>query len=102
MLEASSKINVIPPRASAQIDVRLLPGEDPARFVQSVKDVIGDASVEVESGVSFPASSSGEDTEFWRLLSRMAAARDPGVPVAALLSAGFTDCHFFREKGIPC
>lgn len=32
----------------------------------------------------------------------MAAVRDPGVPVAALLSAGFTDCHFFREKGIPC
>ena len=32
----------------------------------------------------------------------MAASRDPGVPVAALLSAGFTDCHFFRDKGTPC
>lgn len=59
MLEGSSKINVIPPRASGQIDVRLLPGEEPASFVQSVKDMIGDPSVAVESGVSFPASSSG-------------------------------------------
>ena len=32
----------------------------------------------------------------------MAASRDAGVPVAALLSAGFTDCHFFRDRGIPC
>lgn len=102
MLEGSNKINVIPPRASAQLDVRLLPGEDPDRFIQSLKDVMGDPSIQVEKILFFSSSESPQDTEFYRIVRSMAAAYDPGVPVTNQVTAGFTDCHFFREKSIPC
>ena len=37
-----------------------------------------------------------------RVIRAFAAANDPGARVVAPLVRGFTDCHFFREKGIPC
>jgi len=102
MLEGSNKINVVPTRASAQLDVRLLPGEDPDRFIQSLKEVISDTSIQVEKILSFPSTVSPQDSEFYRTVSQMASKYDPGVPLTTQLSAGFTDCHFFREKGTPC
>jgi acetylornithine deacetylase/succinyl-diaminopimelate desuccinylase-like protein len=30
------------------------------------------------------------------------AKNDGGAQVVSPLGRGFTDCHFFREKGIPC
>ena len=102
MLEGSNKINVVPTRASAQLDVRLLPGEDPDRFIGSLKEVMSDPSIQVEKILSFPSTASPQESEFHRAVSRIAAVYDPGVPVTTQLSSGFTDCHFFREKGIPC
>jgi len=32
----------------------------------------------------------------------MARTQDRGAPIITPLGRGFTDCHFFREKGIPC
>ena len=32
----------------------------------------------------------------------MANRNDAGVAVVSPLVRGFTDCHFFREKNIPC
>jgi len=37
-----------------------------------------------------------------KVISDFAKTTDPGAPVVAPLLRGFTDCHFFREKGIPC
>jgi acetylornithine deacetylase/succinyl-diaminopimelate desuccinylase-like protein len=102
MLEGSNKINVIPTRASAQLDVRLLPGEDPDRFIQGLKEVMGDPSIQVEKILSFPSTVSPQESEFHRAVSHLASVYDPGVPVTTQLSSGFTDCHFFREKGTPC
>jgi acetylornithine deacetylase/succinyl-diaminopimelate desuccinylase-like protein len=102
MLEGSNKINVIPTRASAQLDVRLLPGEDPDRFIRDLKAVMGEPTIQVEKILSFPSTVSPQDSGFYHVVSQMAATADPGVPVTTQLSAGFTDCHFFREKDIPC
>lgn len=102
MLEGSNKINVVPTRASAQLDVRLLPGEEPDKFIQSLKEVIGDDSVQVSKILSFSSGASPPDSELMRTISLMAASRDPGVPVTNNMLAGFTDCHFFRDKGLPC
>lgn len=47
VLAGSAKTNVIPAEAHAQIDCRLLPGEDPARFLRKVREIIADDTVEV-------------------------------------------------------
>ncbi|HXF15563.1 MAG TPA: M20/M25/M40 family metallo-hydrolase, partial [Burkholderiales bacterium] len=102
MLEGSNKVNVIPPEASAQLDVRLLPSEDPQRFLRALKNVIADDSIRIEPVLSFPPSTSPVDSEFFDVLREVANVYDPGTLVTAPMITGFTDCHYFREKGIPC
>jgi acetylornithine deacetylase/succinyl-diaminopimelate desuccinylase-like protein len=102
MLEGSNKVNVIPAEASAQLDVRLLPGQDPAAFLADLRKVINDDAIRIEVVLSFAPTSSPIDTEFFRVLEGFASEVDPGVKVTTPLLTGFTDCHFFREKGIPC
>jgi acetylornithine deacetylase/succinyl-diaminopimelate desuccinylase-like protein len=102
MLEGSNKVNVIPAEASAQLDVRLLPNQDPAAFLADLRKVINDDAIRIEVVLSFAPTSSPMDSEFFRVLEGFASEVDPGVKVTTPLLTGFTDCHFFREKGIPC
>ncbi len=41
------RVNVIPSEAKAMLDVRTLPDEDPAKFLEEVRKVINDPAVEV-------------------------------------------------------
>ena len=102
MLEGSNKVNVVPAEASAQLDVRLLPSEDPALFLNDLRQVINDDAIRIDIVLSFAPIASPTDTEFFRVLEGIAGKIDPGVKVTTPLLTGFTDCHFFREKGIPC
>ncbi|HEY7163464.1 MAG TPA: M20/M25/M40 family metallo-hydrolase [Candidatus Binatia bacterium] len=101
-IRGSDKVNVIPAVASAEIDVRLLPGEDPKAFVDQIRNVIRDDSIAVDVTLSFPPATSREHVEALRVIRQMANVQDGGAPVISPLGRGFTDCHFFREKGIPC
>jgi acetylornithine deacetylase/succinyl-diaminopimelate desuccinylase-like protein len=101
-LKASEKVNVIAPQASAEIDVRLLPGEDPQAFIGELRRVIDDDTVRIDVLLSFPAAVSPGHSEAMKAIAELAKVHDNGAPVVAPLVRGFTDCHFFREKGIPC
>ena len=101
-IKGSDKINVIPAEASAEIDVRLLPGEEPQLFIGEMRRVIADASIKIEILLSRAAASSPPSPDALRIISEYAQASDPGAPVLFPMGSGFTDCHFFRAKGIPC
>ena len=95
-------MNVIPAEASAEIDIRLLPGEDPQAFMNTVRKVIADESIKIEVLLSFPAATSPPDAEAMKAISELAKKHDGNAPVLGPLVSGFTDCHFFHEKKIPC
>jgi len=101
-IKGSDKVNVIPAAASAALDVRLLPGEEPKAFIETLRRVIGDPSIKIEVLLSFPAATSPLHPEAMKVIGEFAKTHDHGAPVVAPLVRGFTDCHFFREKGIPC
>lgn len=98
VLIASNKTNVIPRTASAELDCRLLPGQDPDRFVRTIKTVIDDPAVVVDVILNFPPSSSPTDTALFATLRAM--ARRDAVPIVPSVLTGFTDSHYFRDKGI--
>ncbi|HUI28326.1 MAG TPA: M20/M25/M40 family metallo-hydrolase [Candidatus Kryptonia bacterium] len=98
VLSGSSKTNVIPRSASAEIDCRLLPDENPETFVRSVQQVVNDQSVTIEKLLSFPPSSSPTDTALYRAIAAV-AAREQAAVVPAVLT-GFTDSHYFRAHDI--
>jgi acetylornithine deacetylase/succinyl-diaminopimelate desuccinylase-like protein len=101
-IRGSDKVNVIPAQATAEIDVRLLPGEDPKAFLAELKKVIADDSITIEVLLSFPPATSPPHAGAMKVIRDLANAVDGGAPVVSPLVRGFTDCHFFREKGIPC
>lgn len=101
-LKGSDKINVIPAFAAAEIDVRLLPGEDPRAFIAELHKVIGDDAVKIEVILSRNAAKTPHSPEAMKVITDYAKANDPGAPVIESMGSGFTDCHFFREKAIPC
>jgi acetylornithine deacetylase/succinyl-diaminopimelate desuccinylase-like protein len=98
VLTGSQKTNVIPRSASAELDCRLLPGEAPDGFINNVKRVINDPDVTVDVLLNFPPAASPTGTPLYATLQRT-AARD-GEPVVPSVLTGFTDSHYFREKGI--
>jgi acetylornithine deacetylase/succinyl-diaminopimelate desuccinylase-like protein len=101
-ITGSDKVNVISGVATAEIDIRLLPGEDPNVVIDQLRRLIDDESIKIEVLLSFPAAVSPPHPEAMKVITEFAKTHDAGVPVIAPLVRGFTDCHFFREKGIPC
>ena len=102
VIKASEKTNVIPAEAAAELDVRLLPGEDPQVFIKELRKIVGDDAIKIDVILSFPAATSPPHPEAMRIISEMAASNDAGAAVVSPLGRGFTDCRFFREKGVPC
>jgi acetylornithine deacetylase/succinyl-diaminopimelate desuccinylase-like protein len=101
MLRGSEKLNVIPPEAVAEIDCRMLAGDDPAEILAWVRDVIADDRVEVGT-VREPKvpNLSPPDTALYKALADALRGRVPGVVVAPGIMTGFTDNWFFRRAGL--
>src|SRR6185437_5535944 len=53
VVKAGYKTNVIPGTAEAELDVRVLPGEDPQAFLAELRRVVDDPSVEIVSDRDF-------------------------------------------------
>lgn len=101
-IKGSDKINVIPAEAWAEVDVRLLPGEEPQAFIGELRRVLADDSIKIEILLSRTAATSPTSPEAMKVITDYAKANDPGAAVLFPVGSGFTDCHFFRAKDIPC
>jgi acetylornithine deacetylase/succinyl-diaminopimelate desuccinylase-like protein len=99
-LQGSDKVNVIPGTAWAQIDARLLPGEIPASFIATLRRVLADPSLEIEVFEQSTPTASSADTTLMRAIRKVAARRDPGVPVVPTMLTSSTDSGKFRAAGI--
>jgi acetylornithine deacetylase/succinyl-diaminopimelate desuccinylase-like protein len=102
MLEGSNKVNVVPNQATAQLDVRLLPGEDPKAFVAELRRVIADDTIRIEGQARTAGGSSPLTHEFFRVITDLARKADPQAVVTPTLLTAASDCRFFRARGIPC
>lgn len=102
MLEGSTKENVIPGQASAVVDLRLLPGQDPDEVTRLVETVLADPQVEVSRLLSWQAAESTEDNDLFRAVEAFARRRSPDATVVPAVIGGFTDCNAFRAAGMTC
>lgn len=97
------KSNVIPGRTEAVLDCRLLPDQDPNKFVDKLKQIINDSRVEIDY-IERPIESivSPYDTELFRIIEKETQAVFPGSIVVPHLVIYGTDSRFFRRKGATC
>ncbi len=99
VLGASEKTNVISPVAWAELDCRLLPGDDPAEFLDKLRRVIDDNTIKLDVLLNFPAVSSPRRSILMNAIDSV-AWRDGHTAVVPTMIAGFTDSHYFRAQHI--
>jgi acetylornithine deacetylase/succinyl-diaminopimelate desuccinylase-like protein len=96
--------NVIPSEAKASLDVRMLPDEDPAKFLEQVKQVVNDPAVDVR----FPSQNGRPPNPATRLDSEPYAAIEAAntriyhVPTLPTMSTFATDMAQLRARGMQC
>jgi len=100
-MQAGIKVNVIPSRAEAQLDIRLLPGQDIDEFITQVKNKLADDEIEIECLDRTEPTESPRNTELFVLLQDVLAENFPGSLITPSLLFATSDSRFFRQRGIP-
>ena len=100
-LQGSNKTNVIPPEASAEVDIRLLPDADPDSVLSTLRRVVADTAVHFSPLIVPKAPfESPTNTDFFRAIDRAAHERDPAAFVTSSMLTGATDRPMYRRLGI--
>ena len=99
-MQGSSKINVVPPEAWAEIDCRILPDRPSEIFVNELKEMIKGTGVEIEVIMAFTPAVTSTETRLYKAIESVTAERHPGSRVMPAVATGFTDSHFTRDLGI--
>ena len=99
VMQSGGKSNVIPSRAEAHLDVRLLPERRAADEIAFIREGLGDDSIEVEPlAVTESTQSEWQGGEFPNLANLLQQAF-PEALVAPSMVFGATDSRFFRHLG---
>ncbi len=99
-MQGSSKINVVPPEAWAEIDCRILPDRPTEIFVNEIRAMLKDTGVAIELIMAFTPAVTSTETRLYRAIESVTAERHPGSRVMPAVATGFTDSHFTRDLGI--
>lgn len=96
MASGSSKSNILPTRAEAVVNFRILPGETAELVRERVIDIIDDERVQVimETNIN-PSPVSPTDSMGYELLAQTIRGFDNDVLVAPNLLSGGTDARYF-------
>jgi acetylornithine deacetylase/succinyl-diaminopimelate desuccinylase-like protein len=103
IIQGGYRLNVIPSEAKASLDVRLLPDEDPVRFLEVIRGLINDPAVQVDYAPRDvrPAGSARLDSEAFKQLESTISKHYQTVTLPTM-STGATDMAYLRAKGVQC
>ena len=100
-LQGSNKTNVIPPEASAKLDIRLLPDQDPNEMLAALKRIVNDTAVHFTNELKPKTPlESPINTDLFHAIERAAHDRDPKALVTTPMLTGATDRPTYRKLGI--
>ncbi len=99
-MSAGNKINVIPSKAVAEFDIRILPGTEPDEVISKIKKIAADESINVEAVKAARANESLMNTEDFSIIKSVHLEHYPDALAVPSLMFGATDSRFFRNKGI--
>jgi carboxypeptidase PM20D1 len=99
--EGGVKDNVLPRRARAVVNFRILPGDTVAGVLEHVRRTVGDERVKVEAlkgtAMSEPSAVSGADAAGYRVIERTLRELFPDIVVAPSLVIGATDARHYAK-----
>jgi acetylornithine deacetylase/succinyl-diaminopimelate desuccinylase-like protein len=102
MASAGHAHNALPQRATANVNCRILPGEDPAEVQRTLVRIINDPAVSVTPVLpAKPSPASPLTPQLMETITRITEEMWPGVVVVPFMSVGATDGLYFRQIGVP-
>lgn len=99
-VKGGTRVNIIPDACEAEVDIRMLPGQDLEFVLAELRRYVGD-QVEIETPPFNPPSFSPTNTPYYRLAEQTmneVLGTDICLPC---LSSGATDSRFLRRAGMP-
>jgi acetylornithine deacetylase/succinyl-diaminopimelate desuccinylase-like protein len=105
ILNAGFRVNVIPSEAVATLDIRATPDENLPAFLDELRKVISDPSVEVVRTARDTrpgAPPSRLDTEMFRIIEAAQKRHYPGAITLPTMNTGATDMAYLRARGVQC
>jgi len=97
VFNAGNADNVLPGRANATVNFRLLPGDSSDAVVAHVTDAVKNPAIKIEKGAGFSEASkvAATDAAGFRLINKTLRQLHPDVIVAPGLMIGATDSRHF-------
>jgi acetylornithine deacetylase/succinyl-diaminopimelate desuccinylase-like protein len=99
-LHSGDKVNVIPSYAEAEVDTRLLPGQELGAWIETLKQQMDDDEIKMEFITKGEGNSSDMATDSYRIIEQALLHHYPGAIAAPYLMLGATDSRFFRVRGL--
>ncbi|MFQ5827129.1 MAG: M20/M25/M40 family metallo-hydrolase, partial [Dehalococcoidia bacterium] len=100
MMQGGSKVNIVPDSAQADVDIRVLPGQDRGFVLAELRKLV-EENIEVDIPVSDPPTFSPSDSPHYRLIQDTLRGVVGDVACLPSISSGATDSRYLRRKGIP-
>ena len=106
IIQGGYRSNVIPSEAKATLDVRMVPDEDAAKFLEQVKRIVNDPAVDVRftgnRASERPANAQAKlDSEAFKTIEA-AVTKIYGAVTLPTMSTGATDMSQLRARGVQC
>ena len=102
MIHGGHAENALPQTATATVNCRILPGEDPEKIKETLINVFDDKEISVTTiKMANPSPPSPLNPDVFKPIERITQQLWPGVPVVPTMSTGATDGAHLRNGGIP-
>ncbi len=102
MLSGGHAENALPQTATANINCRILPGEDPDMIKALLIKAINDSEVSVTAvKLANPSPASPINPDVFKKIETVTQQLFPDVPVVPMMSTGATDGRYLRLANIP-
>ena len=103
IFDAGYRINVIPSESRASVDFRALPDENIEDYLDKIRGVIGDESIEVSLGQrnTRPAGQASINTVAFSAIEEN-TDKHYGVITLPTMSTGATDMAYLRARRVQC
>jgi acetylornithine deacetylase/succinyl-diaminopimelate desuccinylase-like protein len=104
ILGGGYRVNVIPSEAKATLDVRMLPDEEPQKFLEAVRKIVDDPAVDVRFGGrdTRPRQPDARlDSEAFKVIEANVTKHYNTTTLPSMLT-GATDMAYLRARGMQC
>ncbi len=101
-IEGGHADNALPQSVRATVNCRLMPGDDPAEVLATLRRLAAPDDITVEQvGIARPSDASPLRDDVVAAYTAAVQARHPGADIIPEMTTGASDGLYFRNRGVP-